>query len=70
MFFQADPKQQWAVLSTKEDQSAISTEFIQTMCDLSHNVRMYASQAVSRYVLKKRDKRYQRDSQTHRLKIN
>ncbi|CAG2219119.1 ATM [Mytilus edulis] len=47
-FIEADPKQQWAVLSTKEDQSAISTEFIQTMCDLSHNVRMYASQAVSR----------------------
>ncbi|CAC5396816.1 ATM [Mytilus coruscus] len=47
-FIEADPKQQWALLSTKEDQSAISTEFIQTMCDLSHDVRMYASQAVSR----------------------
>ncbi|XP_063405374.1 serine-protein kinase ATM-like [Mytilus trossulus] len=47
-FIEADPKQQWALLSTKEDESAISTEFIQTMCDLSHDVRMYASQAVSR----------------------
>ena len=44
---EVDPRKQWALLSTEEDdQATISSKFIQTMCDLSHGVRIYASQAI------------------------